>query len=158
MGLWNKMKTSWGHTARQIKLYSTCVTSREDRTLTQLTSSMKEKEGEEEDNILLMLNMSKLQIQWTVTNTGYLASPDSLKKLLSFVSCWVRRNSTNIVKRCLWLILNYVGLLVYLADVTLSSVFVCVEQGVCLSQLGSCLFAYRVRKWDLIRSGHSDAS
>lgn len=39
-------------------------------------------------------------------------SPDSITKLLNFVSCWFKRNFMNFVWRFLWHILNHLGLLV----------------------------------------------
>lgn len=69
-----------------------------------------------EDNILLKVDMSNFTNTVNGKRYGLFLRcpwrkvPDSLKKLLNFVACCVRRKITNYVKHRLLQILNYVGL------------------------------------------------
>lgn len=56
-------------------------------------------------------------LTFSMADTSWRNSPDSLKRTLNLVSCWVRTNYIDIVQHRLWRDLNYLGLLINSANV-----------------------------------------
>lgn len=96
------------------------------------------------------INSEHVKFQITVNSNQYRLllchswkkAPDSLKKSLNFVNCWVRRNFINFVKSCVTQILIHSKLLVNSANVIEQNIFFFVQKKV-VSQWCMCLFAYR---------------
>lgn len=60
-------------------------------------------------------------MHWQLTRK----TPDSLKKLQLFMSCWIWGNFSNFVKRCLWQHLNYLSPLVNTAKTRIPTFALC---------------------------------